>query len=198
MVPPEKKNPISLQFPLQLSLLLHPFLYPWQVIISPINPASFIPALWSSLLREKLIVISSQFLPESFLPERVVEKWKVKIVAQYVTAASGSPGGKYKLGKQNGSHQNISEECVREGAERQGLSWAFHQDKIEPIPCCCMVSWKRRATFEGGSCGFVSFCRRLQIEVPFCSFWYKREQCAGLVLNCLDRSEAMCLLAKHE
>lgn len=41
----KKKKTISLLFPLKLSSLLHPFLYPWQVIISPINPASFIPAL---------------------------------------------------------------------------------------------------------------------------------------------------------
>ncbi len=138
MVPrKKKKNPISLQFPLKLSSLLHPFLYPWQVIISPINPASFIPALWSSLLREKLIVISSQYLPESFLPERVVEKWKVKIVAQYVTAASGSLGASTSWANRASLIRALW--SVREGETGEaGLTMAFHQDKIEPIPCYCM------------------------------------------------------------
>lgn len=115
----------------------------------------------------------------------------------------GLPRGKYKLGKQSRSHQSTSEVCVcvceRETGET-GLTTAFHQDKIEPIPCYCMVSWKRRANQHlGAFCAIGSFCRRVQIEVlSILCFWYKRVQCAGLVLNSLDRSVAVRLLAKHE
>lgn len=156
-----KKNPISLQFPLKLSSLLHPFLYPWQVIISPINPGSFIPGLWSSLLREKLIVISSQYLPESFLPERVVEKWKVKIVAHYVTATSSSPGASTSWA----NRATLITAHLKCGWEREaGLTVAFHHDQIEPIPCCCMAPWKTRENQHlGAFCRIGSFCRRVHI-----------------------------------
>lgn len=112
----------------------------------------------------------------------------------------GLPGGKYKLGKQSFSHQSTSEVCVRATGEA-GLTTAFHQDKIEPIPCYCMASWKTRADQHvDGFCGIGSFCRRAQIikVLSILCFWYKRVQCAGLVLNSLDRSVAVCLLAKHE
>lgn len=160
----EKKNPISLQFPLKLSLLLHPFLYPWQVIISPINPASFIPGLWSSLLREKLIVISSQYLPESFQPERVVEKWKVKIVAQCVTKAPGSLGASTSWANR-ASLIRTRLKCMWERQKRQDWPRLSIWIKIEPIPRYSMVSWKTRANHHLGS--FFqdgTFCRRLQNE----------------------------------
>lgn len=142
-----KKNPISLQFHLKLSSLLHPFLYPWQVIISPINPGSFIPGLWSSLLREKLIVISSQYLPESFLPERVVEKWKVKIVALYVTMASGSPGASTSWANRAAlitAHLKCGWE--RETGEAR-LTVAFHHNKIEPMLLYSTMEDKSESTF---------------------------------------------------
>lgn len=125
----KEKNPISLQFPLKLSSLLQPFLYPWQVIISPINPASFIPGLWSSLLREKLIVISSQYLPESFLPERVVEKWKVKIVAQYATAAPGSLGASTRWANR-AALIRAHLKCVQERQERPDWPWLSIRVKL--------------------------------------------------------------------
>lgn len=109
------------------------------------------------------------------------------------------PRGRYKLGKQRLSHQSTSEVCVRETGET-GLATAFHQDKIEPIPCYCTVAWKTRVDqhLEGFS-GIGCFCRRVQIEVlSILCFWYKRVKCAGLVLNSLDRSVAVCLLAMHE
>lgn len=111
----------------------------------------------------------------------------------------GLPRGKYKVGKQSRSHQSTFEVCARETGET-GLTTAFHQGKIEPIPCCCMVSWKRRAIQHSGAfCGIGSFCRRVQIAVlSILCFRYKRVQCAGLVLNSLDRSVAVCLLARHE
>lgn len=111
----------------------------------------------------------------------------------------GLPRGKYKLGKQRLSHQSTFEVSVRETGEA-GLTKAFHHGKIEPIPCYCMVTWNRRADRHlGRFCGIGSFCRRVKIEVlSILCFRYKGVQCAGLVLNSLDRSVAVCLLAKHE
>lgn len=88
MVPQQKRNP---SFSRTLSLL-QPRLYHWQVIISPINPASFIPAFWRSFLRQKLIVISSHHLPESFLPKCKGKKSKVKIGA-HIRSSGGGGGG---------------------------------------------------------------------------------------------------------
>lgn len=104
------------------------------------------------------------------------------------------------------SHQSTSEVCERErarGRERESgeaaLNAAFHQGDIEPIPCS-LVAWKTRADFHFGVFnGIGSCCRRVQITVLWIlRFWYKKRAMCWVGVNSLDRSVAVCLLAKHE
>lgn len=108
------------------------------------------------------------------------------------------PRGKYKLGKQSCSHQSTSEVCVRE-AEETGLTTVSIRIKLNLFHATVWYHGRRENRHLGAFCGIGSYCRRVQIKVlSILCFCYKRVQCAGLVLNSLDRSVAVCLLARHE